>query len=227
MLPVLKLNAREASAMFAPLSAEESGLVYKAMLRYMLTGEEPEFDGVVALVWNVQKAGIDEQSRKYHRMCERNQKNVTKRYDSLPLVTTRNDSLPLVDLENEKEKQEEVPVPQEERKEKDKEKENRESKDSQKKSRNVFRPPTVKEVAAYCAERGNDVDPQLFVDFYTGKDWMVGKNRMKDWRAAVRTWERSRGGSTGTRNKALLYKQTPIKQDDFDALVVDLNEDYF
>ena len=227
MLPVLKINTKDASAMFAPLSAEESGLVYKAMLRYMLTGEEPEFDGVVALVWNVQKAGIDEQSRKYHMMCERNQKNVTKRYDSLPLVTTRYDSLPLVDLENEKEKQEEVPIPQEEVKEKDKEKENRESKDSQKKSRNVFRPPTVEEVEAYCRERNNSVDASLFVDFYTGKDWMVGKNRMKDWRAAVRTWERSRDGASRKQNKALLYKQTPIRKDDFDALVVDLSEDYF
>ena len=54
-----------------------------------------------------------------------------------------------------------------------------------------FAPPTVAEVKGYCEERGNKVDPQKFVDFYTMKGWMVGKNKMKDWRAAVRTWERS------------------------------------
>ena len=54
-----------------------------------------------------------------------------------------------------------------------------------------FAPPTLEEVTAYCRERGNKVDPQKFVDFYTMKGWMVGKNKMKDWRAAVRTWERS------------------------------------
>ena len=54
-----------------------------------------------------------------------------------------------------------------------------------------FAPPTTEEVSEYCKERGNKVDPQKFVDFYTMKGWMVGKNKMKDWKAAVRTWERS------------------------------------
>lgn len=53
-----------------------------------------------------------------------------------------------------------------------------------------FTPPSVDEVRAYCQERRNGVDPQAFVDFYTSKGWMVGKNKMKDWRAAVRNWER-------------------------------------
>lgn len=56
-----------------------------------------------------------------------------------------------------------------------------------------FTPPTVEEVAAYCLERKNHVDPQRFVDFYAAKGWMVGKNRMKDWKAAVRTWEQRDG----------------------------------
>lgn len=53
-----------------------------------------------------------------------------------------------------------------------------------------FTPPTVDEVRAYCRERGNNVDAEKFVDFYTAKGWKVGKNPMKDWKAAVRTWER-------------------------------------
>lgn len=53
-----------------------------------------------------------------------------------------------------------------------------------------FRPPTPAEVAAYCRERGNTVDAERFCDFYASKGWMIGNQRMKDWRAAVRTWEK-------------------------------------
>lgn len=56
-------------------------------------------------------------------------------------------------------------------------------------ARVVFVPPTAGEVAEYCALRRNNIEAQEFVDFYTSKGWMVGSNRMKDWKAAVRTWE--------------------------------------
>ena len=52
-----------------------------------------------------------------------------------------------------------------------------------------FVPPTIEEVRAYCAERNNGVDAAKFVNFYTSKGWKVGKEKMKDWRAAVRNWE--------------------------------------
>lgn len=54
-----------------------------------------------------------------------------------------------------------------------------------------FTKPTVTEVAAYCLERNNGIDPQAFVDHYESKGWVVGKSPMKSWQAAVRTWERS------------------------------------
>lgn len=57
--------------------------------------------------------------------------------------------------------------------------------------RTRFSPPSVEDVRSYCFERGNRVDPQRFVDYYESNGWMVGKNKMKDWKAAVRTWERS------------------------------------
>lgn len=53
-----------------------------------------------------------------------------------------------------------------------------------------FTPPTVDEVKKYCIERGNNIDPESFVDFYESKGWLIGKNKMKDWKAAVRTWEK-------------------------------------
>lgn len=55
-----------------------------------------------------------------------------------------------------------------------------------------FIPPSVEEVEQYCIERSNNIDAQSFIDFYESKGWMIGKNKMKDWKAAVRTWERSR-----------------------------------
>lgn len=60
----------------------------------------------------------------------------------------------------------------------------------EKKTKTNFYPPTVEDVSAYCLERKNGVNPAKFVDFYASKGWMVGKNKMKDWRAAVRNWER-------------------------------------
>lgn len=59
-------------------------------------------------------------------------------------------------------------------------------------TREKFIPPTVDEVREYCQSRNNGIDPEAFVDFYASKGWMVGKNHMKDWKAAVRTWEQSR-----------------------------------
>lgn len=54
-----------------------------------------------------------------------------------------------------------------------------------------FTPPTYEQVSTYCKERRNTVNAERFLDFYESKGWMVGKNKMKDWKAAVRNWERS------------------------------------
>ena len=61
-----------------------------------------------------------------------------------------------------------------------------------------FVPPSLEEVTAYCRERHNDVNPQKWHDFYSAKGWMVGKNKMKDWKAAIRTWEKPK-------EKAFIY----------------------
>lgn len=59
-----------------------------------------------------------------------------------------------------------------------------------------FSPPSIEEVKAYCLERRNGVNPQTWIDHYQAKGWMIGKNKMKDWQAAVRTWE-SKGDGNG------------------------------
>ena len=72
---------------------------------------------------------------------------------------------------------------------------------SDKPTRARFIPPTVEEVKEYCSERKNKVDAERFVDYYTSNGWCVGKNKMKDWKAAIRTWEKS-------------DKKTAVKEDD-------------
>ena len=57
-------------------------------------------------------------------------------------------------------------------------------------SNKTFVKPTVEEVYQYCNERKNKVCADTFIDFYQSKDWKIGKNKMKDWKAAVRTWEK-------------------------------------
>jgi predicted phage replisome organizer len=54
-----------------------------------------------------------------------------------------------------------------------------------------FQKPTIEEVTAYCKERGKGVDPHRFFDYYEANGWMVGRNKMKDWKSAVRYWERN------------------------------------
>ncbi|WP_424766271.1 DUF4373 domain-containing protein [Paenibacillus sp. sgz302251] len=58
-------------------------------------------------------------------------------------------------------------------------------------TRTKFIPPLLEEVTAYCKERGKGVDPERWFDHYTANGWMVGKTKMKDWKAAVRTWEKN------------------------------------
>lgn len=63
-------------------------------------------------------------------------------------------------------------------------------KDNKEKGEKRFAPPSIEEVTAYCQERKNNVDPEAFIDFYASKGWKVGSQPMKDWKAAIRTWER-------------------------------------
>jgi hypothetical protein len=53
-----------------------------------------------------------------------------------------------------------------------------------------FKKPTVNEIAEYCIERKNNIDAETFYDFYESKDWKIGRNKMKAWKACVRTWEK-------------------------------------
>ena len=55
--------------------------------------------------------------------------------------------------------------------------------------RKIFKKPTIDEIQQYCDERNNGINAEAFYDFYESKDWMIGKNKMKDYKACIRTWE--------------------------------------
>ncbi len=89
-------------------------------------------------------------------------------------------------------------------------------KDNSGKSASRFQPPTVEEVRAYCIERRNSVDAERFVDYYTANGWMIGKSKMKDWKAAVRTWERN---SFNSRNKNVQNNSIPDEPNILDSIL--------
>ena len=87
-------------------------------------------------------------------------------------------------------------------------------------SKKKFTPPTLKEVEAYCKERENTINPVQFIDFYDSKGWMIGKSEMKDWKAAVRTWERNQKSTSGqlsqrTKNKFNDFPQREYSEAEF------------
>jgi hypothetical protein len=69
-----------------------------------------------------------------------------------------------------------------------------------KKENLVFKPPTVDEVAAYVFEKNYNVDAETFVNFYESKGWLIGKNKMKNWRASVATWQKNENSKDNQKN---------------------------
>ena len=80
------------------------------------------------------------------------------------------------------------------------------NKDKENYTKESFHKPTFEEVEAYCQERQNGIDAEQFIDYYESKGWMIGKNKMKDWKASVRTWERNR------KNKPKAIKPNPVPE---------------
>lgn len=164
---------------------------YDAICLYGLEGEEPDCKDVVGAIFRLVKPQIDANNRR---------REAGRKGGQAP--RKQNEANP---------KQNEATAKQTEAKEKDKvkEKEKDKEKDIEREKRQRFSPPSVDDVREYCNERGDLVDPQTFVDFYTAKGWKVGNNPMKDWRAAVRTWEKREN-----RNEKVTIKKNPFTRFD-------------
>lgn len=173
-----------------PLNDAERGRLFTACLTYSMTGAEPDLRGNERFVWPTIREQIDRDTKKYSDFRKKQQENIRKRWDTTVYDGTSG-----------------IPDDTKHTKEKEKEKENILSSPNVEDSiartpaRKRFTPPTLAEVTAYCRERQNAVDPQRFIDYYTANGWKVGKNSMKDWKAAVRTWEgKQRDSATAQRS---------------------------
>ena len=166
----------------APFSDEEIGRMVRAMLIYTATGETPLFDGNERFIWPTIKAQIDRDEAAYQERCEKNRANGAKggRPKNQSVITKTEWFAEKPKKAKEKEKE----------KEKEKKKENDSDMADKPPTRHSFSPPSVDDVREYCTENGYNVDPERFVDHYTSNGWMVGRNRMKDWKSAVRNWNR-------------------------------------
>ena len=193
------------------LSDQELGRLFRALMEYSEHGTAPELTGRESIAFDFIAEDIARDRAAYEQKCLTNAENGSKGGKRTQANATERKRTEAKSSETDKIKDI-----------RNKTIRKTDSNESAKR----FQPPTVEEVRSYCTERGNNVDPQTFVDFYEAKGWMVGSNHMKDWRACVRTWEKNRvDRGRGKQNPALKYEQKPISKTDFDALVVNFEEE--
>ena len=204
---------REYLDLMADLTDAEFGRLARALLVYSRTGEFPALNGNERLFKRRVIMQEDRAQENYVQVVEKNRANgqlggrprkptETQRNPEKPTETQNNPQKPnetqktQIEIESEIKTEINTPLPNG----------NKGSKAATPPTREArFSPPSLSEVQAYISERGSAVDAQQFVDFYASKGWMVGKNRMKDWKAAVRTWEKRRKEEAG---------EQPTKQED-------------
>lgn len=205
------------------MSMEQRGIFLTAIMRYASGETLPEMDGMVCMAFSFARAQMDRDDEQYQKTKEArreagrrggvarvansstvkqtvaNQANAT-----FAKQTVANQADTVTDTVTDIKKKDTIVS---------KEKASR------------FSPPTTDEVKIYCQEHGYEVDADRFVDFYSSKDWFVGKNKMKDWKAAVRNWARSQRqelttkGATETKssNRFANFDQ---REHDYDSMVM-------
>nr|DAD86842.1 MAG TPA: hypothetical protein [Siphoviridae sp. ct91l7] len=202
----LKVYTDFAEAMEA-LSDAERGRLFMSMLQYASTGEAGTLSGAERFVWPIAKQNIDRAQAELEKRAENGRKG------GRPKKATESE---------EKQKKAKESKKKQTKDNKDKDKDNDKENNiiplspngdippnGERPPEKRFVKPTADEVQAYCAERGNRVDAQAFVDFYEAKGWKVGSSPMKDWKAAVRTWEQ--------RDTAQRKPTRPNRQRDFNS----------
>lgn len=169
------------------LTDEQLGKFLRIYYQMQLTGDTDvdSEDPMVDMMLEVVREQVTFDVRSYERKCEANKENGEKggrpAKPEEPNKTQQNPTKP-----NSRDSDSDTEIDSEIEPEIGIDSERLRSGESKKR----FRPPTVEEVEAYCFERNNKVDAERFVDFYASNGWRVGKNPMKDWKAAVRTWEK-------------------------------------
>lgn len=172
------------------LGDAERGRLFLAIMKYGSTGELVQLGGNERVLFPMLKAQIDGDNEKAKRLSQVRSEAARSKCKQMQANASNckqlqaNDSNCYVEENKENEKEKDT------QKEKDIEiKELKENTLTSAKEIRRFTKPTVEEIAEYCRERNNGINAQSFYDFYEAKGWLIGKNPMKDWRAAVRTWE--------------------------------------
>ena len=160
-----------------PLGDAERGRLFTSLLEYARTGEAPQLGGNERFLFPMMRAQIDRDNAAMAGLSEARSK--AGKIGAEAKQANAGFAKQIKQMPN-------LPSKSSYDKDKDKDKDKDESITRARR----FTPPTLDDVLAYVRERGSDVDPQRFLDFYASKGWMVGKNPMKDWKAAVRTWEK-------------------------------------
>ena len=218
----LKVYTDFAEAMEA-LSDAERGRLFMSMLQYASTGEAGTLSGAERFVWPIAKQNIDRAQAELEKRAENGRKGGRPK--------KANES-----GEKQPKAKESKKKQTKDNKDKDKDKENNiiplsPNGDIPPKGERPpvkrFIKPTAEEVRAYCAERGNRVDAQAFVDFYAAKGWKVGNAPMKDWKAAVRTWEkrdaeRKQSATSRPNRQRDLYSSRTYSAAELDSVGTDL-----
>lgn len=177
------------------LPDDDCGAMIKAICEFALRGNEPTFNNpILNGYWTLIKPTLErsikrsEAGRRGGQSGAGVSRNVGNSNTAIESKSIANQNDINSDKErNRKGEEEETEVG------KDKE-EDLDSKGKKKEKKNIrFIPPTIDEVQAYCQERGNGIDAQHFVDFYTARGWKYGNTAIKDWRACIRTWEQRNG----------------------------------
>lgn len=166
------------------IQQEEQLKVYTAIMEYALNGTEIELSDVPLALFTVMKPQIDANNDRYINGRKGGRPKTVKPEDS----NGCNNKKPMVSVNAENKK------PNDNVNENDNVNDNVNVDENDKKEnlkRKIFKPPTPNEVREYCEDKGYSVDADRFVDFYACKGWMVGKTKMKDWKAAARNWARS------------------------------------
>ena len=188
--------------------------VFEAIAIYGIYGEEIELDGVAKALFVAFKAQIDANNKRYIDGCKGGRPKKTTGFETEKPLVSENEKTekPLVS-ENE-----ETQKPNDNVNDNDNDNEN-DNVNEERKGRTSaprFRKPTREEVAEYCQERGNHVDVDRWFDYYESNGWKVGKNPMKDWKAAIRTWEKN--GYDNPRGKPNTYGGSTERANAFDDL---------
>ena len=161
------------------LTMTERGELLTAIYKYILFDFiSDDLSPLVNMAFSFIRDTVDRDNEAYEKTCKRNAENGRKGGRPKKVDGSKTEGF----FEYPKKPDKDIDKDKDKDKDKDIYKEN---------TKRKFIPPTLEEVTSYCRERNNNVDPQRFIDFYESKGWLVGKTKMKDWKACVRTWERN------------------------------------